>query len=802
DEVFITVTENASAPIVDIIQIYTDKNGNGDCDKDEDVDGDGNLDVDEDVNGNGVLDGGEDLDGDGNLDIDEDANGDGNLDTDEDRGDDGIPGTGDNNEGNGTLDAGEDLNGNGVLDTFIAADEDTNGNGNLDVGEDLDGDGDLDTNEDTNGNGNLDVGEDADGDGNLDLVDETIYTDSNSNGQFDEGEEVDDVDIGTAITLDVATDAAAGREIDCIDVDTDGDGIVDTCLEDEDLDGDGVLDTEDTNGDNILAAGEDVGLDGVASTGDEGEGDGELTSEDTDGDGNLDQMDDGNVANVTIIVDESGEVALTVTTDDTDEDLNDDGVGDNTGESVDNEDVDDDGNLDVDEDTVIVNGTLDPGEDVDGDGNLDIDEDLDSDGNLDDGTETQLESVSEEAEIDVEIADTEGGENRDVFFNQPNPKGPENNNRETYSGQVTLKMDCVPVTSSPAILVVKIRQLTIGGAWQDDTIDVLTDPIDDPPGDFNDAEWLDANAVGFFNDTDADDENDSVLPDTAYRTALDTEAISNDGALGNGWYEIVAFAFPEGTDTTIAGSYDYEAWNADEYDKRVFIKIMNDDAGTILVDESDEADVSENGNSQASEVSQGQDNKKQKGNPTIVELPLGSLSEDGLLTITISADVDNPKPEQELESGDVLSFIPGGLRDITLESVDQSHALTLDKPGKALISYPDDDDDGIVDGTDINEEDLVLYHYNATTDNWEVLPDQLLNAEENYICATTGSFSPFALAGAAALAAGGGGGGLGLGGLAAAAVLCGATGFDAVIALAIVFWMSRLLRKRKLQKLN
>jgi hypothetical protein len=113
-------------------------------------------------------------------------------------------------------------------------------------------------------------------------------------------------------------------------------------------------------------------------------------------------------------------------------------------------------------------------------------------------------------------------------------------------------------------------------------------------------------------------------------------------------------------------------------------------------------------------------------------LEAGSLLGDDILTIKV----------------DPTGFVNGGgnkvlyQREFTLDSGD---ALMKD----ATIIIPYDETGGIVDGLGIPEEDLILYYYNETTEEWEELSDYQVYTDENYVSGKVGHFSVFGLGGGA-----------------------------------------------------
>ncbi len=271
-----------------------DSDGDGRCDglpRSMDLDGDGvpnHLDLDAD--GDGLVDlveaGGEDADGDGRVDGFQDANADGL--------DDGLAATPldvPDTDTDGHADFLDvDADGDGLTDTREAGGSDADGDGRLDGFADADGDGLSDAllgmplpRPDRDGDGTADVLDvDTDGDGVLDGVEGHAGVESS-------GDDMDEDGLDDAYDPD-CTDAApcgAVRGVPAAWPDTDEDGLLD--VYDHDSDGDGIRDgVECPTG----AACPDTDMDGVPDFRD-GDSDGDglddaLEGHDTDLDGEPD----------------------------------------------------------------------------------------------------------------------------------------------------------------------------------------------------------------------------------------------------------------------------------------------------------------------------------------------------------------------------------------------------------------------------------------------------------------------------------------------------------------------------------
>jgi len=75
----------------------------------------------------------------------------------------------------------------------------------------------------------------------------------------------------------------------------------------------------------------------------------------------------------------------------------------------------------------------------------------------------------------------------------------------------------------------------------------------------------------------------------------------------------------------------------------------------------------------------------------------------------------------------------------------------LPKPIQIIITYNDKNNDGIIDGTEgqynINETSLKMYYLNEQSEKWELLPDAVLDKENNYMSAEVTHFSIYSIIG-------------------------------------------------------
>jgi hypothetical protein len=91
------------------------------------------------------------------------------------------------------------------------------------------------------------------------------------------------------------------------------------------------------------------------------------------------------------------------------------------------------------------------------------------------------------------------------------------------------------------------------------------------------------------------------------------------------------------------------------------------------------------------------------------------------------------------------------MEDIEVSGVGTHNAIEVKIPNTSIfagditisIPYPDENNDGIVDGTDIDENTLVIKWYNEDTAQWEPLYDSVVYPNENFVLAKVNHLSMF-----------------------------------------------------------
>ena len=111
-----------------------------------------------------------------------------------------------------------------------------------------------------------------------------------------------------------------------------------------------------------------------------------------------------------------------------------------------------------------------------------------------------------------------------------------------------------------------------------------------------------------------------------------------------------------------------------------------------------------------------------------VIIPELALEEDNSITIS-HGETDIDTPDEIVPAGGQIDFGPDGLQFLL--------------PVHISIPYSDDDNDGIIDGTDIAENKVKLVYYNEEIGQWEDMAVINRNAQGNLVEAQTSHFSTY-----------------------------------------------------------
>lgn len=107
------------------------------------------------------------------------------------------------------------------------------------------------------------------------------------------------------------------------------------------------------------------------------------------------------------------------------------------------------------------------------------------------------------------------------------------------------------------------------------------------------------------------------------------------------------------------------------------------------------------------------------------------LSEDTSITVSWNENHENWSSEI-VAAGEVIQFDPDGIR--------------FDQPVELVLPYKDDDNDGIIDGTEIEEDNVRAMYFNPETGMWKDVPINTINTEDNTIRIETDHFSYYTAA--------------------------------------------------------
>jgi Fibronectin type III domain len=105
-----------------------------------------------------------------------------------------------------------------------------------------------------------------------------------------------------------------------------------------------------------------------------------------------------------------------------------------------------------------------------------------------------------------------------------------------------------------------------------------------------------------------------------------------------------------------------------------------------------------------------------------------ALSEDIPITVSRNGNHENWNSEI-IAAGEVVRFDPDG--------------ISFDKPVELFLPYKDEDNDGLIDGTEIGEENVRAMFYNQETGMWKDVPINNINTEDNTVSFETDHFSDY-----------------------------------------------------------
>jgi hypothetical protein len=140
------------------------------------------------------------------------------------------------------------------------------------------------------------------------------------------------------------------------------------------------------------------------------------------------------------------------------------------------------------------------------------------------------------------------------------------------------------------------------------------------------------------------------------------------------------------------------------------------------------------------QVVKGGDNKIEVANSQDNSVDTVTIPEDALDSDTsVKVKEKNTNEVPAADSRELQST--GEYREVTLDNGQTN--LNNNKKAEVEIAYQDTNQDGIVDGTQVNENDLVVASYNESTGKWEKANNSSVDKEKNTVKGDTGHFSLF-----------------------------------------------------------
>ncbi|MFB0564042.1 MAG: hypothetical protein ACETWM_22815, partial [Candidatus Lokiarchaeia archaeon] len=146
-----------------------------------------------------------------------------------------------------------------------------------------------------------------------------------------------------------------------------------------------------------------------------------------------------------------------------------------------------------------------------------------------------------------------------------------------------------------------------------------------------------------------------------------------------------------------------------------------------------------------------QDNTINFDDGTNIFVPTYSLNEDFSLIVTIP-EINSPlineatdKIAREMSIKPIRTENTHRNFQVICATMTGSQLESLNRNAIIAIPYSDDAQNGIVDGTRINEQDLKMFHLDENTQNWVLIKDSEVNADENEVMAEVNHLSIFCL---------------------------------------------------------
>ncbi len=222
----------------------------------------------------------------------------------------------------------------------------------------------------------------------------------------------------------------------------------------------------------------------------------------------------------------------------------------------------------------------------------------------------------------------------------------------------------------------------------------------------------------------------------------------NDGA----WQDIGTWITPPLLRTT----WDVSGLADGGYDLRAVAEntsggTVNSDSVTITVDNSDPDNTEGPGNSgnhsKRKTISKDKTEVVSVYDGTEIEVLYGTLAADSVVEIKLTGTSSNAANGAAAGKTDIAATREFSIDGVTVPL----QAITI------KIPYPDTDDDGKIDGTNVNETTLKVYWYDETLGEWALAVSSEVNATENYVTASVIHLSEFGLFGDSVSSGGGGG---------------------------------------------
>lgn len=193
----------------------------------------------------------------------------------------------------------------------------------------------------------------------------------------------------------------------------------------------------------------------------------------------------------------------------------------------------------------------------------------------------------------------------------------------------------------------------------------------------------------------------------------------------------------EATDAPFLVVWDVVAYEDGEYVLQAIAMSSEDipiTAASITVSvsnaSSDEADIIEDSGIKIEAIDKDKDRVVVTADGVIVEIPAGTFATDDRIVISVVDEMDAP------------GMLPGDSNGVMFDIATESGQHIFGTDITIRIPYVDEDQDGVIDGTNTAETTLAIWFFDGV--DWRQLPDTDVLQDDNVVVGWTDHFTEFA----------------------------------------------------------